>query len=186
MITYKWSPPLPPLAFTDRSKAVLLLWIFYVFSVLCLLCLCERLFVCALWSPAGKRLTSWHSCVVSNCAFVTFPLVSWIRCGTWLYRFLTFAPLLTSNMRDLGWKVKGQHWPSELIYSHCHIRFNISNKNNDFGFNSFQKINFSKIFAFRCIMKQIWPWRKLGQGQPRIIISTNLVGPTFLMLHTKS
>ena len=31
----------------------------------------------------------------SNCKFVTFPLVSWIRCGTWLYRFLIFAPLLT-------------------------------------------------------------------------------------------
>ena len=26
---------------------------------------------------------------------VTFPLVSWVRCGTWLYRFLIFAPLLT-------------------------------------------------------------------------------------------
>ena len=29
------------------------------FSVLCLLCLCARLFICALWSPAGKGLTSW-------------------------------------------------------------------------------------------------------------------------------
>ena len=28
------------------------------FSVLCLLCLCVRLFICALWSPAGKGLTS--------------------------------------------------------------------------------------------------------------------------------
>ena len=28
-------------------------------SVLCLLCLCGRLFICALWSPAGKGLTSW-------------------------------------------------------------------------------------------------------------------------------
>ena len=66
-------------------------------SVLCLLCLCARLFICALWSPAGKGLTSWLSFVVSNCEFVTFPLVSWVRCGTWLYRFLIFAPLLTLN-----------------------------------------------------------------------------------------
>ena len=51
-------------------------------SVLCLLCLCARLFICALWSPAGKGLTSWLSFVVSNCEFVTFPLVSWVRCGT--------------------------------------------------------------------------------------------------------
>ena len=33
-------------------------------SVLCLLCLCARLFNCALWSPAGKGLTSWLSFVV--------------------------------------------------------------------------------------------------------------------------
>ena len=53
--------------FTDRSKGVLLLWIFYAFSVLCLLCLCARRFICALSSPAGKGLTSWLSFVVSNC-----------------------------------------------------------------------------------------------------------------------
>ena len=29
------------------------------------------------------------------CEFVTFPLVSWVRWSTWLYRFLIFAPLLT-------------------------------------------------------------------------------------------
>ena len=48
-------------------------------SVLCLLCLCARLFI---WSPAGKGLTSWLSFVVSDCEFVTFPLVSWVGCGT--------------------------------------------------------------------------------------------------------
>ena len=45
-------------------------------SVLCLLCLSTRLFICALWSPAGKGLTSWLSFVVYNCEFVTFSLVS--------------------------------------------------------------------------------------------------------------
>ena len=35
-------------------------------SVLCLLCLSACLFICALWSPAGKRLTSWLSFVVST------------------------------------------------------------------------------------------------------------------------
>ena len=34
-------------------------------SFLCLLCLCARLFICALWSPAWKGLTSWLSFVVS-------------------------------------------------------------------------------------------------------------------------
>ena len=41
---------------------------------------CARLFICASWSPAGKGLTSWLLLVV--CEFVTFPLVSWVRCGT--------------------------------------------------------------------------------------------------------
>ena len=60
------SPPVK--YFTDRSKAILLLWIFYVFfSVLSLPCLCARLFICALWSPAGQGLTSWLSFVVSCC-----------------------------------------------------------------------------------------------------------------------
>ena len=41
-----------------------------------------RLFSVALWSPAGKGLTSWLSFVMSNCEFATFPLVSLVRCGT--------------------------------------------------------------------------------------------------------
>ena len=53
-----------------------------VFSVFCLLCLCARLSICALWSPAGKGLTSWLSCVVYNGEFVTFPLVSGVISGT--------------------------------------------------------------------------------------------------------
>ena len=49
------SPPVK--YFTDRSSSVLLLWVYSVFSVLCLLCICARLFICALWSPDGKGLT---------------------------------------------------------------------------------------------------------------------------------
>ena len=53
------------------------------FSVLCLLCLCARLFICALWSPAGGggTLPSWLSFVVSGCEFVAFPVVSWAELG---------------------------------------------------------------------------------------------------------
>ena len=65
--------------FQGGTSFVDLLWFF---SVLWLLCLWARLFICALWSPAGKELTSWLSFVVSYCEFVTFPLVSWVRCGT--------------------------------------------------------------------------------------------------------
>ena len=44
---------------------------------LCYLCLVfvmlSRLVFAALWSPAGKGLTSWLLFVMSNCDFVTFP-----------------------------------------------------------------------------------------------------------------
>ena len=44
---------------------------------LCYLCLVfvmlSRLFIAALWSPAGKGLTSWLSFVMFNYVFVTFP-----------------------------------------------------------------------------------------------------------------
>ena len=52
---------------------------------LCYFCLVfvmlSRLFIDALWSPAGKGMTFWLSFVMSNCEVVTFPLVSWVRCG---------------------------------------------------------------------------------------------------------
>ena len=53
------------------------MWIIYVISVLFVLCFRVRLFIDALWSPAGKGL----SFVMSNWEVVTFPLVSWVRCG---------------------------------------------------------------------------------------------------------
>ena len=72
-------------------------------SVLCLLCLCARLFICSLWSSAGKELTSWLSFVVSNCEFVTFPLVSWV--GFWYLIVstpdlctLTYFPTIRLNL----------------------------------------------------------------------------------------
>ena len=40
--------------------------------------------------PAGKGLTSWFSFVMSNCDVFTFPLVSWVRCGDGLCRFLHY------------------------------------------------------------------------------------------------
>ena len=51
------SPPVKYL--NDRSRGYVFCNYFMFCSVLCLLCLCARLFICALWSPAGKRLTSW-------------------------------------------------------------------------------------------------------------------------------
>ena len=50
---------------------------------LCYLCFDFVMLSCAsaLWSPAWKRLTSWLLFVMSYCEVITFPLVSWVRCG---------------------------------------------------------------------------------------------------------
>ena len=88
-------------------------------SVLCLLCLCARLFICALWSPAGKGLTwplgsrlwcltvslslsHWYprSGVVLDCihSWSLHPYLLWnfIECRT--YGCLTKAPSSLSSL----------------------------------------------------------------------------------------
>ena len=61
------------------------------------LCFRARLFIYALWSPAGKGLTSWLSFVMSNCEFVTFTLVSWAGVVLDFYRFHDLCPLSYFN-----------------------------------------------------------------------------------------
>ena len=51
--------------------------------------------------------------------------------------------------------------------------------------NSFWKINCFTFFPYKSIRDQIWPCRKIGQGQPRVIVWTNLVVLEHPMLHTK-
>ena len=51
----------------------------------------SRLFIAVLWSPAGKGLTFWLLLVMFNVVLLLSHLVSWVRCGTRLYRFLFFA-----------------------------------------------------------------------------------------------
>ena len=81
--------------FTDCSKAVLLvghlcyfLLVFVMFS---------RLFIAALWSPAGKGLTSWLSFVILNYVLVTF--LGSILGQVWylIVSFLIFATFFTSR-----------------------------------------------------------------------------------------
>ena len=71
-------------------------------SVLCLLCLCARQFLCALWSPAGKGLTSCLSFVVYNCEFVTFLLVL----GQVWYLIVSIPDLCTLTYLDLNCLLK--------------------------------------------------------------------------------
>ena len=104
------------------------------FSVLCLLCLCARLFICALWSHTGKGLTSWLSFVVTNCEFVTFPLVSWVRGGTWLYRFLIFAPLLNLTKKTCYFCKSENHHHRSLCQQNVNNYYVPSNKFKIFDF----------------------------------------------------
>ena len=54
-----------------------------------------HLFIAALWSPAEKVLTSWFLLVMFIVFLLLSHVVSWVRCGSWLYRFLIFAVFLT-------------------------------------------------------------------------------------------
>ena len=52
-------------------------------------------------------------------------------------------------------------------------------------YNSFWKIHCFTFFPYESIREQIWPCRKIGHGQPKVIIWTNLVVLIHLMMHTK-
>ena len=65
----------PAKYFTDCSKAVLL------FCLLFAMPLCASVYMC-LVVTCCEGLTSRLWFVVSTCEFVTFLLVSWVRCGT--------------------------------------------------------------------------------------------------------
>ena len=41
------------------------------------------------------------------------------------------------------------------------------------------------FFPYKSLCDQIWPWRKISQGQPRVIIWTILVDLPYTMLYTK-
>ena len=73
----------PPVKyFTDRSKAVLLLWILYVFVLSCVCyVLCASVYMCFVVTCWERADLLALVCGVF-CEFVTFPLVSLVRCGT--------------------------------------------------------------------------------------------------------
>ena len=55
----------------------------------------SRLLIGALWSPAGKELTSWLSFVVLNCVVVTFPFGILGQVWYLIVSIPDFAPFLT-------------------------------------------------------------------------------------------
>ena len=92
---------LAPCNWFKPSSKIFLLTVpiqYFLCGSMCFLCLVflmlSRLFVATLWSPAGKGLISWLL-LVKFIVFLLLFLVSWVRCGHWLYRFLIFAIFLT-------------------------------------------------------------------------------------------
>ena len=66
------------------------LYLCFVFNFFFVILTC--LFLAALWSPTGKGLASWPYCIWCFLLLLSLSnMVSWVRCGTWLYRFLIFA-----------------------------------------------------------------------------------------------
>ena len=51
--------------------------------------------------------------------------------------------------------------------------------------NSFWKVHCFTFFPYKSIRDQIWPCRKIGHSQPRVIIWANLVVLKHTMIHTK-
>ena len=72
---------------------ILLGWVWCMpAALLIILVRLSCLFLAALWSSFGKRLTSWLSCVLCFIEFRSLSLmVFWVRDGTRLHRFLIFA-----------------------------------------------------------------------------------------------
>ena len=83
----------------------------------------SRLFIAALWSTAGKGLTSWLFFVMFNCVFGTFP------CGilgqVW-YLILSIPDLCPLSYPDLD------YFSEDIVF----IWLPISNRCSSFGFNS--------------------------------------------------
>ena len=81
----------------------------HLFYIVLMSCVCHAfasVHFC-MWSPAGKGLTSWLLYVMFNCVLSVSHVVSWVRCGTWLYR------ILTKSGPSLGCFIR--------IFKTCHI-----------------------------------------------------------------
>ena len=116
-------------------------------------------FCYALWSPTGKGLTSWLSFVMSNCEIVTFPLVSWVRCGAWLYRFLIFFLFLTFICKlveqKFVWKTKVATMPT---YDKQPLNYSSQKRNSQWLRALVCSISYYPLQIVQMMILG-WPWR---------------------------
>ena len=90
------------------------------------------------------------------------------------------------NSSDLGQRSNNDLdlWYSYIIM-YSLIKSTICTNFQFTAFNSFHKNLYLSIFPYKSIREQRWSFCKVGQGQHRIIIWTNFVGPESPMLYTK-
>ena len=73
-----------------------------------------------------------------------------------------------------------------FITLHAFIRWTVSTNFDIIIYNNFWKIHCFIFSHTKALRDQIWRSRKIGHGQPRIIIWINLVVLEYPMLHTNS
>ena len=76
----------------------------FLFCLVFAMSLCASVYMCFVVTCWERADLLALVCGV-YCEFVTFPLVSWVRCGTCLYRFLIFVPLLTFILSCRMWSL---------------------------------------------------------------------------------
>ena len=102
----------------------------FLFCLVFAMSLCASVYMCFVVTCWERADLLALICGV-YCEFVTFPLISWVRCGTCLYRFLIFAPLLTlcllcfrsRTFIDALWSPVGKGLTSWLsfVMSNCDV-----------------------------------------------------------------
>ena len=95
-------------------------------------------------------------------------------------QFLRKRNLKMLNLSDLGPRSMND---LDIWYSYMTLTFDIHI--SSCSHLCFWKIHWFTFFPCKSIRDRIWPWRKISQGQSRVIIWTNLGVPKHPMLHTK-
>ena len=86
----------------------------FLFCLVFAMSLCASVYMCFVVTCWERADLLGLVCGV-YCEFVTFLLVSWVRCGTWLYRFLIFAPLLTLKNSERNSQINSDYMMPKCI-----------------------------------------------------------------------
>ena len=133
---------------------------YYLFLLFVML---SRLFIAALWSPAGKRLTSLPSIVMFNCVFVTF---LWDILGQVWYLIVSIPDLC--RLSYFNFRGISQNGEITLFIMLQSRNCNIAN----IHFSSIRKKVFSRIFPnllYRCFTRTVKALICLYSGRTHLL-----------------